>query len=156
MDNSMCLGHLQLDQCHRWLWYHDHKQLLLRYWAYLNGLVRFKVWYIPCLCKNDKPNRVSEACSSVMFNSVSKLVWFTKNVFEIIASAPALMNFWTVFQRSHSKPNLTWWASITDSREFIFAIPDQIGLESTSTDVSNAPIPPSRIISYARVRNGNF
>ena len=39
------------------------------------------------------PRIVSEACSSVIFSSVSKLVWLTKNVFEIIASAPAFMNF---------------------------------------------------------------
>ena len=39
------------------------------------------------------PRIVSEACSSVIFSSVSKLVWLTKNVFEIIASAPAFINF---------------------------------------------------------------
>ena len=49
--------------------------------------------------------------------------------------------------------NITWWALITTSREFIFAIPDQIGLESTSTDVRSAPIPPSRIISFFKVNN---
>ena len=96
MDNSMYPDHQQLGLYRQWLLCPCHQRPLLQYSGYLK--IMFEVIFGPKHNINTgrfRPKIVLEACSSVIWSSVCKLVWLTKNVFEIIASAPALMNFST-------------------------------------------------------------